>query len=105
MQKLLAIAALALIFGLSACNKDDEENSAALSKTEAKAEINAFNASATQDLQEFASAEGLEAITDLSQLVESDDPFGGRLSTDKKKLKAFFHKKGNAFRTIVDKKY
>lgn len=102
MQKLLSVAVLAAIFGLSACNKDEETNSSDLSKTEAKAELAEFNANATTELQELASSKGLEAILDLGDLA---DPFGGRISTDRKKIRTFFRNKGNAFRTIIDKKY
>ena len=106
MQKLLTIATLGLLIGLSACNKDEEDQaSTQLSKTEAKAKITAFNASATEDLRDLASSEGLEAVVDLSLLAESDDPLGGRLSSDKKRLKTFFRTKGHLFRTILDKEY
>jgi hypothetical protein len=105
MQKLLSITALAVILSLSACDKDEEKNSSEFSKVDAQSKITAFNASATQDLQDLATADGLEAIVDLTSLIDSDDPFGGRLSTDKKRLKKFFRKKGHSFRTIIAKKY
>jgi hypothetical protein len=105
MQKLLNVATLILLVGLSACNKDEENPSGQLSKAEAQAKINAFSTTATDDLQDLASSEGLEAIVDLSNLVDSDDPFGGRLSADKKRLKTFFRAKGHLFRTILDKNY
>jgi hypothetical protein len=105
MKKLLAITALATIFGLSSCDKDDEKNSSEFSKADAQGKITAFNASATKDLQDLAKAEGLEAIVDLTTLTGSDDPFGGRVSTDKKKLRSFLRRKGHSFRTIIDKKY
>jgi hypothetical protein len=105
MQKLLTLLTLVFILGLAACNKDEEEPSGTLSKTEAKAKINEFSSEATQELQDLSSSEGLKGIVDLSSFMESDDPFGGRSGTDKKKLKAFLRKKGNAFRRIVDSKY
>jgi predicted 3-demethylubiquinone-9 3-methyltransferase (glyoxalase superfamily) len=105
MQKLLALATLTFVLGLAACNDDDEKKSSDLSKTEAKAKISAFNSSATEDLQDLADAPGLAALTDLSQLTSSDDPFGGRSATDKKKVKAFLQQKGHAFRAIVDRRY
>lgn len=89
---------LALSIVLAGCDKDDE-GSGNLSKTQAKAEVTEFNSSATQDLQQLADAEGLKALTDLSTLTNTDDPFG-RVNTDQKKLRSFFRKKGHQFRNI-----
>lgn len=105
MQKLLLITSLGLFVGLSACNDDDEKTSGSLSKTEAKAEISSFNSTAVDDLQDLADAPGLAALTDLSELTSDSDPFGGRTSTDRKKLKKFLQVKGHAFRSVVDKRY
>jgi len=106
MKKILSIATIAFVFGLSACNHDDEEKSSSdLSKTDAKAKISSFNTTATQDLQDLSSSKGLKAITDLSNLTTIDDPFGGRAATDKKKVKEFLRKKGQTFRTILNNKY
>ncbi|HYC84063.1 MAG TPA: hypothetical protein VEB86_02530, partial [Chryseosolibacter sp.] len=96
MQKLLLIPALALLLCLSSCNDDE---SSGLSKTDAKAEIAEFNATATQDLQALADADGVQALASLSDLTTVDDPFG-RSTTDQKKVRAFLHKKGAQFRSI-----
>jgi hypothetical protein len=104
MKKLLLIAVVASIFGLSSC-KDDDKDSGQLSKTEAKAQINSFNSSVTADLQEFSSSEGLKAVTDLSDIAALDDPFGGRKATDKKKVRMFLYKKGEMFRKIFNNQY
>jgi hypothetical protein len=104
-KKLLGITVLVVIASLSACHNDDEKNSGSFSKTEAQTKISAFNSSATTDLQDLSKAKGLSAITDLTQLTASSDPFGGRASTDKKKLKVFFQSKGHTFRSIIDKKF
>jgi hypothetical protein len=84
---------------LSAC-KDDENDSAKLSKSDAQAQINEFTTGATQELQDLADAEGLAALADLSELTSTDDPFGGRVATDRKKLRTFLSKKGKQFRSI-----
>ncbi len=106
MKKILSIAAIALIFGLSACNHDDEDKSSSdLSKTDAKAKINSFNTTATQDLQDLSSSQGLKAITDLSNLSTIDDPFGGRSKTDKRKVKAFLRRKGQTFKKVINNRY
>jgi hypothetical protein len=105
MKKLLLIAVVGFLFGLSACKDDEKEGSTQLSKAEAKAEINSFNSSVASDLQEFSSSEGLKAITDLSNIASLDDPFGGRKSTDKKKVRVFLRNKGQMFRKIFDNKY
>jgi hypothetical protein len=106
MKKILSLTVLALIFGLSACNHDDEDvQTSDLSKTEATAKISSFNATAKQDLQDLSSAKGFEALTSLSDLASLDDPFGGRTTTDKKKLKTFLRTKGQAFQKIINKSY
>jgi hypothetical protein len=102
MQKSVLLSVLTLSAFLSGCDKDDD-GAGKLSKTDAKAEISEFNSTATLDLQQFSDAEGLNAIADLSDLTALDDPFG-RASTDQKKLKSFFHKKGAQFRSIFQKK-
>jgi hypothetical protein len=99
MQKLMFIAAIAATLFLSSCDKDDE--SGQLSKTDAKAEIAEFNSSATTDLQALADADGLNALSDLSLLVDTDDPFG-RVTTDRKKLRTFLRQKGHQFRSIFE---
>jgi hypothetical protein len=97
MQKLLLIPVFALIAGLSGC--DNEDGPSSLSKTDAKAKISEFNATATQDLQALADAEGVKALASLSDLTTFDDPFG-RARTDQKKLRAFLRKKGSQFKSI-----
>ncbi len=96
-QKLFSVAALSVVIGLSSCN--DDEKSAEVSKDEAKNTITQFNSSAVADLQDLSNADGMQAVQDLFDLTETDDPFG-RIGTDKKKIRHFFQKKGNDFKTI-----
>jgi hypothetical protein len=98
-QKTLALAAFVLLGGLTACN-DDEKGTDQLSKDEAKSKLAEFNASANDDLDALTDAEGLQAVQDFFDLVETDDPFAGRIGTDKKKIRAFFQEKGRAFRQV-----
>jgi hypothetical protein len=98
MKQSILITALFAGLALTACN--DDEGPAKLSKSDAQTEINEFSSSATQELQDLADAKGLAALADLSELTTTDDPFGGRVATDQKKLKAFFSKKGKQFRSI-----
>jgi hypothetical protein len=98
-QKFLSLAALSLIIGLSSCNDDDTKGSQ-VSKDEAKTTIAQFNTDAVDDLQSLSNSSGLEAIKDLADLTETDDPFGRMGGTDKKKIKHFFQKKGRDFKTI-----
>lgn len=99
-QKLLSAAALVVLIGISACN--DDEGSGQLSKEDAQARLNEFNAGASGDLSDFADADGVQAIKDFFDLAQTDDPFG-RISTDKGKFRAFFRQKGKAFRSIFVK--
>src|SRR5687767_12756770 len=102
LKRLLSIGVLAMILGLSACNKDEDESASQFSKTEAQTKINEFNATATKDLQDLTDADGIEAIKDLFDLTEVDDPFG-RIGSDKKKIKEFFRGKGREFKSIFVK--
>jgi hypothetical protein len=104
MKKLLSLAALSLVIGfLASCNKDDE-NGNQLSKNEAQAKLNALNSEATNDLEDLANADGFSALRSLFDLTELDDPFAGRASNDKQKVRNYFRKKGNELRTIFIKK-
>jgi hypothetical protein len=98
-RKLFSVAALSALLGLVSCNKDDEKSNSQLSKNDAKQAIATFNSSASSDLQGLADADGLKAVQDFFQLVDTDDPFG-RVSTDHKKVRAFFQKKGKDFRNV-----
>lgn len=103
MQKLLSLVALVTLIGfLASCNK--EENSNQLSKNDAKAKLSALNSETTSDLNDLANADGFAALRSLFDLTELDDPFAGRASDDKKKVRAYFRKKGNELRTIFIKK-
>jgi hypothetical protein len=97
-QKLLSIAFLGVILGLASCNDDDSGGN--LSKDQAKTELNKFNSEAVTDLQELSNADGLSAVKDLLNLVDTDDPFS-RIGTDKKSIKTFFREKGKDFKTII----
>jgi hypothetical protein len=97
-KKILSAGVLALLFGLSACDNDDEKGGQ-LSKDDAKNEIASFNTDATGDLQALADADGLEAMQDFFDLVDQDDPFG-RIGADKNKIRAFLREKGREFRTV-----
>ncbi len=99
-QKLLSAAALVVLIGISACN--DDEGTGQLSKEDAKARLDEFNAGASGDLQGFADADGVQAIKDFFDLTQTDDPFG-RMSVDKGKFRAFFSEKGRAFKSIFVK--
>lgn len=102
-KRLLSLAALAAIIGFTSCdNDDDQKDSTQLLKTEAKAKISSFNSSAKTDLQNLSGAEGLKAIGDLFELVDTDDPFG-RTSADRKKLHHFFQKKSKDLKDIFSK--
>jgi hypothetical protein len=97
-QKLLSIAVLGAIIGLASCNDDDSGSK--LSKDDAKGKIEEFNSTAVSDLQELSNADGMAAVKDLFNLVDTDDPFTGRIGTDKKSIKRFFREKGKDFKTI-----
>jgi hypothetical protein len=104
MQKLLSLAALALIVGfLSSCSKDDD-NGNQLSRNDAKAKLDALNDETTADLEDLADADGFTALRSLFDLTELDDPFAGRTTSDKQKIRNYFRKKGNELRTIFIKK-
>ncbi|MEO7988817.1 MAG: hypothetical protein ABI663_04695 [Chryseolinea sp.] len=96
-QKFLSVAALSVLIGLSSCN--DNEKTSQLSKSEAKSTLNEFNSTAVTDLQSLSDASGMQAVQDLFDLVETDDPFG-RIGTDQKKIRSFFRKKGKEFKSI-----
>ncbi|HOX82967.1 MAG TPA: hypothetical protein PLJ60_06870 [Chryseolinea sp.] len=98
-QKFYSVAALSLLISLTSCN-DDDKNANQLSKDEAKNSITQFNADAVDDLQGLTDATGLQAVRDLIDLTETDDPFGRMGGTDKKRIKNFFQKKGRDFKTI-----
>ena len=100
-RKLLSLAALTVLIGISACSDDDGPK--VLSKDDAKAKISTFNATASQDISGVADADGVKAIQDFFNLVDTDDPFG-RIGTDKKKVRAFFLEKGHEFKSIFTKK-
>src|SRR4051812_43539532 len=97
-QKLLSIAILSAIIGLSSCNHDDDSGSK-LSKDEAKGKLDGFNASAVTDLQSISDADGLTAVKDFFNLVDTDDPFS-RIGTDKESFKKFFREKGQEFKSV-----
>lgn len=99
-KKTLSLFLLCGVILLSSCKDDEATSSGLVSKDEAKGVINAFNGTATDDLQDLADVEGMEAIQDLFDLTASDDPFG-RMQGDKQKVKAFFQKHGREFRSIV----
>jgi hypothetical protein len=104
MQKLLSLIVLTVLIGfLASCNKD-EGNGNQLSKTEAQAKLSALNAGTTDDLEDLANADGFAALRSLFDLTELDDPFTGRASNDKQKIRNYFRKKGNELRTIFIKK-
>lgn len=97
-KNLFHFALLAVVLaGFSAC--DDEKGTSELPKDEAKSKITQFNSAATDDLQSLTDAEGLQAVQDFFDLVETDDPFG-RIGTDKKKISTFFRQKGKDFRKV-----
>ena len=97
--KLVSVAALSILIGISSCN-DDDKNANQLSKDEAKSTITQFNTTAVNDLQSLTDATGIQAVKNLVDLTETDDPFGRMGGTDKKKIKLFFQKKGRDFKTI-----
>jgi hypothetical protein len=99
-QKLLSVAALIILIGVSSCN--DDESPSQLSKNDAKGRISEFNNTASGDLEGFADANGVKAIQDFFNLTKTDDPFG-RLGADRSKFKRFFHEKGLEFRSIFVK--
>jgi hypothetical protein len=103
-KRLLSLAALADVIGFTSCDSDDDDqkDSTQLSKTEAKAKISSFNSNAKTDLQDLSDADGLKAIKDLFDLVETDDPFG-RVGADRKKLRHFFQQKGKDLKSIFTK--
>jgi hypothetical protein len=96
-QTLLSIAILGAILGLASCKDDDSGGN--LSKDQAKTKLSEFNSTAVSDLQELSEADGLKAIKDFMNLVDTDDPFS-RIGTDKKSIKQFFREKGKDFKTI-----
>src|SRR5690606_16152649 len=96
-HKLLIAGAFALSFGLTSCDKDDNNNGSQLSRTEAKSEITAFNNTAKSSIQNLANADGLQAVKDFFQLVSEDDPFG-RIGTDERKIRTFLREKGTEFK-------
>lgn len=99
-SKLVSVAALSILISISSC-KDDDKNANQLSKDEAKSTLTQFNTTAVSDLQSLTDATGMQAVQDLVDLTETDDPFVGRMGgTDKKKIKHFFQKKGRDFKTI-----
>jgi hypothetical protein len=98
-HSLLTAAALAFAITFSSCDNDDEKGSQ-LSKTDAKTQLNAFNTNATEDLQALADADGLKAMQDFFDLTAIDEPFDGRLASDKKKFRAFLMDKGREFRSV-----
>lgn len=98
-HKLLIAGAFALSFGLTSCDKDDNNNGSQLSRTEAKSEITAFNNTAKSSLQNLANADGLQAVKDFFQLVSEDDPFG-RIGTDERKIRTFLREKGTEFKKV-----
>lgn len=100
-KKLFSFFALAVLIGLASCNDNDGPNQ--LSKDDAKGEIAEFNNTASGDISDFADADGVQAIKDFFNLVDTDDPFNGRTGTDRKKVRAFFHKKGHEFKSIFIK--
>jgi len=97
-QKLLSVAVLGAIIGLASCNNDDSTSK--LSKNEAQSKIQEFNTSAVSDLQAISDADGVTAVKDLLNLVNTDDPFGGRMGSDKNSIKKFFRAKGKDLKTI-----
>ncbi len=101
-NRLLAAGALAFAITLTSCNDDDDKKgSGQLSKNDAKGEIAKFNTDAKQDLQGFADADGLKAIQDFFDLTSIDDPLdGGRVASDKKKVRAFLRDRGREFRSV-----
>lgn len=99
-QKLLSALALVVLIGISACN--DDEGTGQLSKQDAQARLNEFNAGASGDLSDFADADGVQAIKDFFDLAQTDDPFG-RISVDRGKFRTFFREKGRAFKSIFVK--
>ncbi len=98
-HKLLVAGAFALSFGLTSCDKDDNNNGSQLSRTDARAEISAFNTATKSSLQNLANADGLLAVKDFFQLVSEDDPFG-RIGTDEKKIRDFLRDKGAEFKKV-----
>jgi hypothetical protein len=97
-QKLLSIAILAAIFGLSSCSDNDSDDK--LSKDAAQGKLKAFNTSAASDLQDLTDTDGLTAVKDLFNLVDTDDPFTSRIGTDKQRIKTFFRTKGKEFKKV-----
>lgn len=100
-HRLLTAGALAFAITLSSCNDDDDKNGGQLSKGDAKAKLAEFNSDATQDLQDLADADGLKAMQDFFELASVDDPLdGGRIASDKNKMRAFLKDKGREFRSV-----
>jgi len=97
-QNILSVVALVALIGMSSCKDDEKTNQ--YSKTEANVIIDDFNSSAVSDLQELSDVDGVQAIQDLFDLVEADDPFSGRVGTEKKEIRDFFKKKGKEFKSI-----
>lgn len=98
-SKLLGVVALSAAVTLSSCNKDDDGNGA-IPKNEAQSAITAFNTKAKSDLQELSNAEGMAAVQDFFSLTNTDDPFSRIATTDKNKVRAFLHKRGQSFKSI-----
>lgn len=101
-QKLFSVVALVALVALSSC-KDDEKGTNQVSKSEAKSTLSQFNNTAVDELQDITDATGLQAVQDLFDLTQTDDPFG-RVGSDKKKIRAFFQQKGREFKSIFVQK-
>jgi hypothetical protein len=98
-NRLLMAAALAFAITISSCDNDDEKGNQ-LSKNDAKSQIAQFNSDATEDLQALANANGIKAMQDFFDLTAIDEPFDGRLASDKNKFRAFLKDKGREFKSV-----
>ncbi|MEQ9466301.1 MAG: hypothetical protein RLN88_02760 [Ekhidna sp.] len=78
MKKLLAASIFGLII-LSGCQNDDEKN-VDLTTEEASAAINSAADQLGDDIISIVESEGLNALMDLSILMEGSDVIGGRMS-------------------------
>ena len=99
-KKILSLLVFVTLISLSACKEDDGPSQ--LSKEDAKSKIDGFNTEASTDLKDLGDTDGLTAVKDFFDLVDTDDPFG-RIGTDKKKIGAFFRARGKEFKSIFVK--
>ncbi|MEM9391382.1 MAG: hypothetical protein AAGA02_12965 [Bacteroidota bacterium] len=100
MKNSIVYSFLVLCLVLSSCGDDDGGNSP-LSIEDAKASMDNMAADMTTDVVNVVQSEGVEALDELFNLLDLNDPFGGRLAEmDQNEKRKWLKERAMLFKTI-----